>query len=195
MVSKNSLYTLFVSSLALFYLCSCKEHGKESEFVLETLKGEKVELNKKVNARGYIYVFLLPDCPLSQFYSLSINSTFNIFKEREYHFYGIVPGELYTVAEIDSFDDRYHFGPEIVMDRDHKLTDLFGIKVVPQVVFTDPLGRVLYQGKIDDQAVVTGIKKVTPRDHYLLNAIKQYDVNKKISIPKTEAVGCFIEEN
>jgi len=160
---------------------------------LKTLDGKKVKINCNTNVKGIVFVFILPDCPFSQFYATSINQVYSNFNKKGYQFYGIVPGNLYSIAEIDSFKNNYEFIPEILIDYQSSLTKQLKVSVVPQAIFTDNVGRVLYTGKIDDQAIAAGQKKYQPTKFYLLDALKSHFSHKTIIVKETKPVGCFIE--
>ena len=181
--------------ICLFLVVLGCNNGSDSSvhYSLKTIGGKerRIEIDKSSN--GAVFIFLIPDCPFSQFYSMAVNQIYSIYSTKGYKFYGIVPGKLYSAAEIDSFKNDFSFFPEILVDEDYKLSRTFKIKVVPQVVLTDWSGALLYSGKIDDQAIRPGEKKYRATKFYLLNAMKEHLSGATINIKKTEAVGCFIE--
>lgn len=167
-------------------LCGCSNP-------FQTLNGETTDIEIHKNTKALVYIFLVPDCPFSQYYSIAINQVYSVFHKKGFQFYGIVPGDLYTISEVDSFKNRYAFIPEILFDKKYYLTKSFAVKVVPQVVVVNVKGQILYSGKIDDQAIEPGKKKYQPHVFYLFNALKSIELNKDIETKKTQAVGCFIE--
>jgi len=186
---------LIVNILIIGFLFSaCSSETKSELPTLTDLNGNKKTITISKKDKGFIYFFMVPDCPFSQFYTMSINQVYSVFAYKGYKFYGIVPGTLYSKDEIDTFKNTYKFIPEILLDKKSDFTGKLNINVVPQVVFTNTKGEVLYQGKIDDQALEPGQKKYIVREYYLLNAIKQYDKGQPITISKTQAVGCYLEE-
>jgi len=184
--------TLLIGLAMIVY--GCRSDNKDgNSFTFKTTKGEDRLVSPSESRKGVVYVFLVPDCPFSQFYTMSVNQVYSFYKAKGYDFYGIVPGKLYSKAEIDSFKSAYSFIPEILIDENYKFSRSLDVSVVPQVVLTDKNGAVLYSGKIDDQAIRPGEKKYKATEFYLLNALKEYDSGKPVSIKKTEPVGCFIE--
>ncbi len=136
---------------------------------------------------------MVPDCPFAQFYTMSISQVYSQYYHKEVQFYGIVPGNLYSLKEVNEFKTNYNFIPEILIDKTYSLSKKYKVKVVPQVVVTDIKGEVVYSGKIDDQAIQAGQKKYQPTKFYLLDALKNTLSNKPVKIKKTNAVGCYIE--
>jgi len=183
---------VFISIWAFVISCT-KPKDFMDTFSFTNLKGQKTKLSTPQKPRGFVFVFLLPDCPFSQFYAMSVNQIQSSYNSKGYLFYGIVPGNLYSLAEIDSFKSQHNFIPELLIDPNSKFTKYLKVTVVPTVVLTDSLGNILYKGKIDDQAMLPGQKKYRASKFYLLNALKSHSNNKPILTKQTQAVGCFIE--
>ncbi len=185
-------FPLVCLSILMFTGCFNKQQ-KPFAYPLKDLKGELTHLKYPVNGKGMVLVFLVPDCPFSQLYSMAVNQVYSMFYKKGFAFYGIVPGQLYTLSEIDSFKSRYNFIPEILLDSAYHYSKQFEVNVVPQVLVLDAVERILYSGKIDDQAVNTGVKRYAPKHYYLLNALKSINKGKAVEIKETKAVGCYIE--
>jgi peroxiredoxin len=158
-----------------------------------TLKGNTTNIDIKTNTKAIVYFFMVPDCPFAQFYTMSVNQVYSQYYTKDVQFFGIVPGNLYSLNEIDSFKYQYNFLPEILIDKTYSLAKKYNVKVVPQVVVTDVKGNVLYTGKIDDQAILAGQKKYQPTQFYLLDALKNISLGKPVKVKRTNAVGCYIE--
>jgi len=159
----------------------------------KNLKGEPIDIVILPKTKAVVYFFLVSDCPFSQYYTMAISQVYSQFYNKGFQFFGIVPGNLYSLKEISSFHSNYNFKPQIVLDNNYILSHKYNVAVVPQVLVTDKKGNVLYTGKIDDQAIQAGQKKYQATQFYLLNALKSIYKGKPIAIKKTEAVGCFIE--
>ncbi len=187
---KNGI--LVIVLVTLFFSCNNKPDSPFS-YAFENLKGKSASIIVKENTKGVVFFFLVPDCPFSQYYTMAISQVYSQYFTKDFRFYGIVPGDLYSFNEIDSFRINYNFIPEILIDKKYNLTKKYDVKVVPQVVVTDKDGFVLYSGKIDDQAIQAGQKKYQPTQFYLLDALKNISLGKPVAVKKTEAVGCFIE--
>jgi peroxiredoxin len=173
--------------LFIFGLASCNSKP------FQNLKGEETSIEIKKDTKAVVYFFLVPDCPFSQLYSMSVNQVYSVYSTKGFQFYGIVPGNLYSISEIDSFIFHHNFIPKILIDPKYNFTKKYKVTVVPQVIVTDIKGQVLYAGKIDDQAIAAGQKKYQPTKFYLLDALKNISEGKDVGVKKTKAVGCFIE--
>src|SRR5947208_14751264 len=54
-----------------------------------------------------LFIFLSPECPLSQNYTTTINQLSGKFS-RQVNVFGIVPGNAYTTKEVGAFENKYH---------------------------------------------------------------------------------------
>ncbi|MFM9946173.1 MAG: redoxin domain-containing protein [Bacteroidia bacterium] len=173
--------------LLIYNLASCNSKP------FQNLKGEETSIEIKKNTKAIVYFFLVPDCPFSQLYSMAVNQVHSVYSSKGFQFYGIVPGNLYKISEIDSFITTHDFLPEILIDQKYNFSKKYKVTVVPQVVVTDTKGQVLYSGKLDDQAIQPGQKKYQPTKFYLLDALKNISEGKEVGVKNTKAVGCYIE--
>lgn len=78
-------------------------------------------------------------------------------------------------------------------DTEHRQVRWFRATIIPEVVVQDQTGTVVYQGAIDDWYVDLGKHRPEPTQPYLRNALMALLDGRPVAIPKTEAVGCFIE--
>ena len=173
-------------------LTNCNS-SKPKGFKLENLSNEVVYINPEQSQRGTVLYFIQPDCPLSQLYAMSVNQLYSFYQKKGYDFYGIVPGDLYPASEIKLFVKDYVFLPPVYLDKEKLVSNHYGVKVVPDIIFLDNKGKVIYSGKIDDQAIETGRKKFRASHFYVLDALKNHYEGKPITLERTNPVGCYIE--
>jgi peroxiredoxin len=177
-----------------FVICCCffflTLHAQQPDIKLKTIEGKSFSLsalNKKLTA----IVFLSPDCPLSQNYSLVLN---DIQKTRKdvLQIVGVFPGMNYSNSEIVAFKNKYAI--DFVLVRDHKeaLVKYTHATITPEVFLYDSKAVLLYKGAIDDWAISLGKKKRQADHHYLRDAIENFLQHKEVSPSETKAVGCFI---
>ena len=65
--------------------------------------------------------------------------------------------------------------------------------VTPEVFLTNPEGKTIYQGAIDNRAPELGQHRTVVTEHYLQDALNTFIRTGKVSIRTTKPVGCFIE--
>src|SRR5215467_9636145 len=78
------------------------------------------------NKKAGVFVFLAPDCPLSQNYTLTLNNLEKEFNSDGVSFYGVFSGVGITRAAMDGFVATYHLSFPVILDEDFKIDDFFG---------------------------------------------------------------------
>jgi thiol-disulfide isomerase/thioredoxin len=159
----------------LLLLTACSNHTPIAEF-----------LKDKPAA---VFVFLAPDCPLSQSYTLTLNNLRTQFQASGIELYAIFE----TDAGVDDFVSTYKLTLPVIQDRDFRLADFFGAMKTPEVFAVDSTGKQFYKGAIDNWAPELGQHRTVITQHYLLDALNAFLQHKDIPLKETKAVGCFIE--
>ena len=160
----------------LLLLVGCSRRG--SEPVAEYLKD-----------KAAVFIFLAPDCPLSQSYTLALNNLRTEFQAKGMEFYAVFE----TDAGVDDFVATYKLTLPVIHDRDFRLADFFGAMKTPEVFAVDSTGKLFYKGAIDNWAPELGQHRTIITEHYLFDALNAFLEHKPISVKETHAVGCFIE--
>jgi len=145
------------------------------------------------NKKAGVFVFLAPDCPLSQNYTLTLNNLEKEFNSYGISFYGVFSGGGITSQAMDDFAATYHLSFPVMLDADSRIGDFFGATATPEAFLTDPKGHVLYKGAIDNWAPELGQHRAVITQHYLYDALGSVRANKPVQVKETQAVGCFIE--
>ena len=157
---------------------------------LRDLDGKPVKLStfdKKLKA----IVFLSPECPLSQNYTLVLNQIQEENKETT-DVIGVFPGTSYTPDEYQTFQKKYNIKFPLLTDSAKKLVDALGAKVTPEVFLLDVHDQVIYSGAIDNWIIDLGKKRRQATTHYLSDAIAAAVQIKTVQPVSTKAIGCFI---
>lgn len=140
-----------------------------------------------------VFIFLSPECPLCENYSATLKTLRTEFDTERVAFIGIFSGEWYSREEITAFLARYHPPVTPILDPGYELQQQFSASVTPEVVVTNNIGEVLYQGKIDNWIVSLGKKRTVVNQYYLRDALRSLLVGQTPEISHTEPIGCFIE--
>ena len=74
-----------------------------------------------------------------------------------------------------------------------KLTKRLDAKTTPEVFILNDKNKILYQGAIDNLYYDIGKKRPEASIFYLKDALNSIINKQKITIQKTEAIGCDIE--
>lgn len=140
-----------------------------------------------------LFVFLSPECPLSQNYTSTINQLNGKFRD-QVNVFGIVPGNAYTLNEVKDFENKYQTVFEIFIDTKQLLTNYLKAVVTPQAILLNNKGDIVYSGSIDDWVKALGKTKPQPTQAYLRDAIEQSLAGVPVKITRTKAFGCRIND-
>ncbi len=160
---------------------------------LKTLDHKIFSLDEIKKNNASVFIFLLPDCPGCQSYSLTLNQLNKKFESAGIVFYGVFPDDYNTLKEMKDFQTQYHINFSLLTDPEKKLAKTLAAKVVPEAFVTDNTGKILYRGRIDDWMYATGKKKPTITTHELQDALNAIVLHQPIKISQTKAIGCIIE--
>lgn len=145
------------------------------------------------NQAGTVLIFLSPECPLCQNYSVTIDRIQKDFDEKDVAFYGVVSGEYYSDSDIKGFLIKYDLDLPIILDPELALANHYEAEITPEAFLITENGESIYKGAIDNWAISLGQKRQTITERYLENALNAHLTGGEINPKKTQAVGCFIE--
>lgn len=185
---KNSILALCILILTL---SSCQT-SNWIDLHLNNLHNEPVALVDYAQSQT-VFIFLSPECPLCQNYSVKINKLMQQHYSDSLRFVGVVSGTFYPQEQINRFLVKYDLELPVLLDPEFKLAKALDAEITPEVFYTAPGGEVMYRGAIDDWAISLGQKRINVQNDYLHDAIVAYQNQSPIDPKKTKAVGCFIE--
>lgn len=160
----------------------------------DAVKSKSVQLPNALPAKHYsLFVFLSPECPLSQNYLPLLNELFQKYSGQVY-FYGIIPGKAYSATEVSEFASKYGVEFPLLIDSAKSLTNYLRAAITPEIIYLDSESRLVYKGAIDDLLTALGKRKLKARNEYLKNAITQSLGNATVAVKRTKAVGCKIND-
>jgi peroxiredoxin len=161
--------------------------------ILHSLNNTKIEERKVRNNKPTVYIFLSPECPLCQSYSLTIRNLFEAYRVKGIQLIGIVPGSDYDAATIKQFMRKYNLPIPIYTDPSFAFTKHLKATITPEAFFVNPNGVVLYSGRIDNWAYELGKKRKVITEKDLQNALEAFTQQQPIKVTQTKAIGCYIE--
>ncbi|MGN6355229.1 MAG: redoxin domain-containing protein [Parafilimonas sp.] len=165
-----------------------------SKIALNTTDGKSFYLNGENNQNFQtLLIFLSPECPLCKNYSPVLNDLYKQYSDRV-NIYGIIPGKAYSAIDVKAFQKDYHIPFPLLTDSHKELTQYLQATVTPQVILLDNKYRLLYKGAIDNTLQSLGKQRLKPTAFYLNDALQASLSNKIISIKRTKAVGCIIND-
>ncbi|RZK56263.1 MAG: redoxin domain-containing protein [Hymenobacter sp.] len=142
-----------------------------------------------------VFVFLAETCPISQQATLPLRELHVRYAAQGGRFVGVFPGSTATVASLAEFKRKYAVPFPLRLDPGQQLTRRLKARITPEAVVVAADGRtVLYQGRLDDRYAALGERRSISQHHELAEALADLAAGRPVAVPRTEAVGCFIEQ-
>jgi len=138
-------------------------------------------------------LFISPECPLCQNYSVTYSEIIQEFDTKNIGFYGVLSGNYFSRNQMSNFLKKYNLDLPIIVDPEFRLATYFEATVTPEVVLVNNLGDALYKGAIDNWAISLGQKRIKTTEFYLTNALNASIAGTAINPSYTKPVGCYIE--
>lgn len=142
--------------------------------------------------KATVYVFLADTCPICQTSTLALRKLHATYAPQGVAFVGIFPDAQTRPADIILFQRQYQVPFPLRQDEGQLLTRRLHARITPEAVVLAPDGRLLYQGRIDDSYVALGKRRTVVVHHELQDALAAVVSGQPVAVPRTEAVGCFI---
>ncbi|GAA4354435.1 hypothetical protein GCM10023185_16280 [Hymenobacter saemangeumensis] len=144
--------------------------------------------------RATVYVFLAETCPISQAATLPLRELHSRYAGQGVRFVGVFPDKEASPASLRSFAQTYQLPFVLQADPGQRLTRRLRARVTPEAVVVAADGRrVLYQGRLDDSFARLGQRRTVVQHHELADALAAVMAGNPVAVPRTDAVGCFIE--
>jgi hypothetical protein len=188
-IMKNLNKALVCLLLTSIFMLSCQKE----KIVFETYDHRAFLLDTMAGKRGTVYIFLAPECPLSENYTLTINQLQAQFVDFGLQFYAVISGKLYDSVAIRDYANRFPLTLPLLVDTGYYFSDQFKATTTPEAVLLNEKSEVVYQGAIDNWATALTRLTAAPTSNYLMDAMNSVLKKQAIKISKTKAVGCFIE--
>ncbi len=141
--------------------------------------------------KAKVYVFVLEECPIARKYAPELKRI-----ETEYGKSGVEFAMVHVDPHsgkdsVSAFQKEFGYRMPQILDPNHRLARKSGIKNVPSVaVFSGD--KLMYTGRIDDRFPQLGVERKAPTRKDLRIALSEILAGKKVSVPKTQAVGCAL---
>lgn len=188
---RASVTRAWITIFLLLVLTGCQTANWD-ELQLRNLQNDPVALSDYAQQQT-VFIFLSPECPLCQNYSVKINELVKEHTSDSLQFVGVVSGTFYPKEQIRRYLIKYEMELPVFLDPEFKLAKALDAEITPEVFYTAPGGEVLYSGAIDDWAISLGQKRINVQNDYLRDAVVAYQNRSPIDPKRTKAVGCFIE--
>ncbi|MCX6275621.1 MAG: redoxin domain-containing protein [Bacteroidetes bacterium] len=160
--------------------------------LLKTPDGKIFRMYETRKDMASVFVFMLPDCPACENYTLTLNSLAKKYKALGVMFYGVFPPFVKSDS-IEKFRTSYKINFPLLVDYNKELLGAFDAHVAPSVYVINETTSLLYQGRIDDWMYAVGKKRTVISHHELEDALIAITSGNKIKVTQTQPVGCLID--
>ncbi|TVP93833.1 MAG: alkyl hydroperoxide reductase [Planctomycetaceae bacterium] len=161
------------------------------DFSLPQTDGSTFALQLPFDSRFRVICFLGCDCPVVKLYTSRLNELAARFAAERVEFIGVNSNPQDPMPKLIEFTTRQELGFVMLKDHDGQLANRLGATRTPEVFLVDPLGQILYRGRIDDQ-YRPGVVTDSPKRDDLRLAIEQALRGEAVEIPSTQAAGCLM---
>ena len=144
-------------------------------------------------AKNKLFIFLSPECPLCQNYTIILNKIKNEFGN-DAMIFAIVPGKTYSVESVNAFAKKYKINFTLLIDESLKLSHYLQASTTPEVIFLNNKNELVYKGAVDNWYKSLGKAISKPTENYLQDALMQHQKNESVLIKRTKPVGCLIND-
>lgn len=118
-----------------------------------------------------VYLFIAPDCPISNGYAPEIVRIANSYTPRGVAFVAVHADPRISLETAQEHARQYGYHFPVMVDADQKLAHRVGATVTPEAAVVDAEGRVVYLGRIDDVYYGFGKRREAPTRHDLRDAL------------------------
>jgi thiol-disulfide isomerase/thioredoxin len=158
---------------------------------VQTLSGAPID-PFAAGARATVFVFIHPDCPVSNKYAPELNRLHDEFSARGIRLFAVYPGRDDDEAAIAAHYKEYGLRMPALRDPDFRLTDLAGATMTPEAAVF--VGRTLvYRGRVDDRAPRLGVWRAAASTRDLAAVLTRIADGERVTLRTTQAVGCYIK--
>jgi hypothetical protein len=144
------------------------------------------------DAPATVFVFIHPDCPVSNRYAPELNRLHDDFAARGVRLFAVYPGREDAEAEIRAHYKDFGLRAMALRDPDFRLADLARVTMTPEAaVFVND--QLVYRGRIDDRAPRLGVWRPAPGVRDLADVVARVAAGETPPFRATQAVGCYIK--
>jgi thiol-disulfide isomerase/thioredoxin len=161
-------------------------------FALDDGAGKKWDFKKQAaGAKAVVVLFLGTECPVNNAYLPELTRLHKAYSEKGVLFVGVNSNSHDSPTRVLGHAKANRLPFPVLKDSANVVADGFGARRTPEAFVVSPEGKVLYQGRIDDQiGIGFRRKEVGRRD--LAAALDDVLAGKAVRVRWTDAPGCLI---
>jgi len=193
-----AVLVLAICSISRFTQADDHPQTKKAEvpaitFSLLDLGGTTHNLDQNDSKRFRAFVFLSPECPISNGYLKTLNDLHHKFSGKFVELFGVVADPTVTRTQAAKHFSEYKAGFPILFDASGLLLRALKPTHVPEAFVLDRDGKVIYRGAIDNAWETIGRRRPKAEKEFLSDAVTAAISGKVPPVAETKPVGCLIE--
>lgn len=194
--------TLVVLLLAVGHAAGAKPQGPAPQaptplgrqvenFELRDYQGKPYALADFADRQAVVIAVLGTECPLAKLYAPRLVQLAKRFADSGVTVIGINANQQDSLSELAAYAKIHDLNFPLLKDVGNVVVDRLGAVRTPEVFLLDADRVIRYWGRIDDQYVVGRQRTAATREDLAL-AIEEVLAGRPVSVPQTDAPGCFI---
>jgi peroxiredoxin len=161
------------------------------QFTLKDTAGKDWSLKDQQAIKAIVVVFIGAECPINNAYMPRLAELHREYEPRGAAFVAINANCTDAPARVVAHARDHGIPFPVLKDTANVVADQFGARRTPEAFVLDGSGKILYQGRIDDQIGI-GYRRPAPTRRDLAEALNEALAGKPVSQPTTQAPGCAI---
>lgn len=162
-----------------------------ADFELRDFRGLPHSLREHAGSKLVAVAFLGADCPLANRAAPRLMEMARTYGPRGVAFLGIDSNQQDSLAQLCQLARVHGIEFPLLKDPGNVVADRFGARRTPEVFVLDAARVVRYRGRVDDQYGI-GYARPTAQRRDLALALDELLAGRPVSVPRTQAEGCFI---
>jgi peroxiredoxin len=161
------------------------------QFTLEDTTGKAWSLRDQRAKKAIVVVFIGTECPINNAYMPRLAELHKEYEPRGVKFVAINANSTDSPARVAEHAKDHGLPFPVLKDTANIVADQFGARRTPEAFVLDNSGKILYQGRIDDQIGIA-FRRPEPNRRDLAEALEAVLAGKPVSHPTTPTPGCAI---
>jgi peroxiredoxin len=160
-------------------------------FTLKDTANKDWSLADCKDTKAVVVVFMGTECPVNNAYMPRLVELHQTYAEKGVTLVGINSNNQDTATRVAAHAKEHKLPFPVLKDAANVVADQFGAQRTPEAFVLDAKGKIVYQGRIDDQFGV-GFKRPAPTRSDVAEALDALLDGKAVKESRTEPAGCLI---
>jgi len=165
--------------------------ASQMNYVFQDLYGHEAILSPAAETPAAVLFFFSKTCPVARRYVPKMNQTAANYRARGVQFIAVNVSPADSLDDVARFALEYHVAFPVVKDPRFDAVKALGISRTPEVTVLDQNFAKVYQGRIDDQYRLGGVKPAATRNE-LADALDAVLGGHPVPVSHVPAEGCVV---